>query len=454
MLNEENLQSSLAGTSVETELNLHKKIKRIEGIGGHAPAFYCCVCGKSTKKNSSIITCTTDCPNICHPDCADPDGIFHCSQVKQLREKLSISQDVVYVFSYNTDDNSVTQTAPDSLSDTDSCTDRDNIHDTVNESSQDLLQIIKDQQATITKLLQHLTVFTDGKLTLAELPSAITSAKKIITESLVSTSSVKVTARAVGIDADFSRSSQQNPSLKTWWVNTPLGQKVLSRTTPVPSPPNQSSSSRTAVTQPTPAVGPRIAARQPPASQQPGLPAALPTNTVYSNSSSSTRLNNVIQARGGRNQTKNQKPTPPVCSNCGRRGHLEIACRSKLVCDFCNLKGHTRDSCRWKASDDRSNSLEQEVRTLISQLRHSSQSQVIHQPQVAHQPQVTSQPQVTHHPQAIYQPQYTYQHQVAPQPQVIHQPQAAISLQPQRYLWPPQNWPASQWTPAPWMRSS
>lgn len=428
----------------ETVIYSHDKIKRIEGIGGHTPAFYCCVCGKTTKKNSSIITCAPDCPNICHPDCADPDDTFHCSQVKQLRAQQGISQDVAYIYG---SDISEVQTTSDSLSD---------VH----------LEKCRTQQAIITKLLQQLTVFTEGNLTLAELPAAIASAKEVIADCTTSTASIAVTAKAERIDTDFSNLVYQNPTLLAWWDKTPLGKKGASRTVPASPHPAQSEPSQLAPTtqtqttrriSPQPSSVPQLVTGVQPAPRAASSPSRVSTTHL-----TSARSNKAGQERRGKNQIKSKKPEIPVCSYCERRGHKETECRTKLQCDFCNKRGHVRDTCLWKTAADRTNTLEQEVRTLFSQLRHTTQSQATHQPQpealATHQPQIihqTHQPQtqVINHPQATHQT-YQAQPQGTFQPQVTHQTYQVTpsQLQPQlhRHYWPNHQWTTSQWTPLYW----
>ena len=454
------LQSPVAGSNKETELNSHKKIKRIEGIGGHTPAFYCCVCGKSTKKNSSIFTCISECPNVCHLECADSDSVFHCSQVEQLRIQQGITQDVLYV---NGSETNITQTVPDSLPDADPGPDRDSSQELVDEPNQHLLQVIRTQKATITQLLKHLAVFTDSDLTLTKLSSAIVSAKAFIADCSINTASIAATARDAGIDAEFDKSSQQNPAIKNWWENTPLGKKILLRAPQQLPFSSQSRSTRAGPSEQSTAAGFTIAANQPlptdalppsrasnnhPSSSQ--MPTeALPPSRASNNHSSSSRTNRVGQEQGRKKQIKNPRTVPPsVCSYCSRRGHTETNCRNRLVCNFCNTKGHARDTCRWKASEDRANTLEQEVRTLISQIRHTSQAQVTHQPQVIHQPQVSSQPQVTHQPQTFHHPQ------AAHPPLINNQPSQPYRFHCPSQNWSPQNWPTFQWTPTPWLQSS
>lgn len=67
----------------------------------------------------------------------------------------------------------------DSLSDICYNTDQDSVQNTT-KSTYSYSQIIQDQQTTIVKLIQHLTVFVDGNLTLTELRPAIASVKKVI----------------------------------------------------------------------------------------------------------------------------------------------------------------------------------------------------------------------------------------------------------------------------------
>ena len=388
MSSEDQLQPPAAGASVVTASNLHKKIRRIEGIGGHTPSFYCCVCGKSTKKNSDVTTCVSGCPNLCHPDCASSNGPFHCSQVKELREQQGVSQDVVYIESNDTA--SEAQTTPDSLPVAN--TDQEKL---------DAANLIKTQQATISKLIQHLAVFAEGKLTLTELPIAVAAAREVIANCTVPTASIAVTARAESIDAEYSNLAQLTPTLSIWWTKTPLAIKGRTRSPPVPPhpvqpiPPHPALPIQPSLPHPAPPVQPSPPHPAPPVQPTPPHPAppvqpspphqAPPVQpNPQPPSNRAHKQGQGKQGQGRRDkQAKTKKPGLPICSHCRRRGHTEAECRSKLQCDFCNLKGHARSACLWKSSVDRTNTLEQEVRKLISEVRYSSPHQVPpqHQPQ-------------------------------------------------------------------------
>lgn len=195
-------------TSGTSATNAHKKIKRIEGIGGHTPPHFCCVCGKSTKK-SEIVSCSPDCPNICHPSCADPSQPFHCSQAQHLRELQGITQTVI-VF----DEDTHTDQASLSLG-----------QHLINQ--EDYTKIIQTQQATITKLVKQLSVFVDGSLSLADLPATILSAKELIANCSTPVQSKAVMQSLTGYPRSFPHKLSKIQHFRIGGIILPSEKRIL-----------------------------------------------------------------------------------------------------------------------------------------------------------------------------------------------------------------------------------
>jgi len=302
-------------TSGTSTTNAHKKIMRIEGIGGHTPPNFCCVCGKSTKK-SEIVSCSPDCPNVCHPSCVDPSQPFHCSQTQHLRDLQGITQSVIVIDEEDIHTDQTSLSLRNKLP-----------------NQEDYITIIQEQQATISKLVKQLLVFMDGSLSLADLPATILSAKELIADCSAPVKSKAVTAKPDRISAEFSTQTQQDPALQDWWDHTPIGKKNPDQRAQLPPPPSKSETGR------------------------------------------ETRQ----QTQGGRRAQQKKRPEPPVCSHCRRRGHNERDCRNKASCDFCKARGHTLNNCRWKASADKAELLERELRNFVSEYRScQTQKTVVH----------------------------------------------------------------------------
>lgn len=249
-------------------------------------------------------------------------------------------------------------------------------------------------------------------MSLADLPSATAAAKELIADCSVHTASTTVTARANSIDTEFSRLAQENSAILTWWDKTPFGEKKKTASVPLTLPTHPASPRPTLLAPPnqpstTAPPVPDHTTDPPSPSSRPAPTAALPSRRV-----AATQPHK--QESGRQNQYKPNKPGPSTCSYCKHCGHTEAECCSKLHCDFCNLKGHTSDTCLWKKSVDKTNTLEQEVKTLLLEVRQASQRQSV--------------------------------------PQTV--PQLASNAQAKRFYYPHQQWVAPQWAPPFWPQST
>ena len=202
----------------------HQRISRLIRTG-ICPGLWCSVCGYAIRSPDTAVKCLDNtCQNVCHTTCLRGEEVFSCEHTSTLREQAGITGPVEYLPA----DPVVGQhhTTPDADSDTAANT-AEEIEDAISEPPQeDYIKVIQTQQATITKLIQQLSVFVDGNLTLGQLPAAITSAKEVIADCTTSTATIAVTARPENINKDFLKQAEKDHTLVDWWEKTAFGKKI------------------------------------------------------------------------------------------------------------------------------------------------------------------------------------------------------------------------------------
>ncbi|XP_063591795.1 uncharacterized protein LOC134768880 [Penaeus indicus] len=174
------------------------------------------------------------------------------------------------------------------------------------------ITILHTQQATISKLIKQLLIFVDGSLSLADLPTTILSAKELIADCFASVKSKAATAK---LPLSFPHKLSKIQHFKIGGIRLPSIKRILLK---------------------------ELSCLRLPVDQR-----------------RNERLVSRFREEGERNRRDQSLPY----AHAANGGQLE------RDCDFCKARGHTLNSCRWKASADKAELLERELKNFMLEYR-------------------------------------------------------------------------------------
>lgn len=357
-------------------------IQRPTGLPGYTPSTWCCVCGKTVKKNnpSTFYSCntTTTCINYCHKECLGEREIFKCDLVEELRRENNSTQPVTYSLppSDNTIPEDVTQIAEHQHTESVDLTHKSKEQliedvkrltlklDKLEPSHKKLELIIKEvtkRREEVVNVLSWIDQLTAAANTViqaitseactqtcqAEFPNSIPNVTNTTTTTnIIETATVDVTNIA----------SADNTVITTTDV-------VYVASTDTEFQPNTTDNhNRT----PTESVRQRHSAT----ASGGGIRGTTTRKRKQKKSTPSVQVEEQGSTSGSAThsappEAPKDRPgegsKPPIrqstqastCGWCKKKGHTEKNCRSHIWCEFCGRSGHSVDWCRTLVESER-----------------------------------------------------------------------------------------------------